>query len=399
MALLGQQTVRGSSIRTEVPWPLLVTALFKRPALANLRGVLEAIGAGTRASRERRRALTPVNPMPASDRRRALTRLHRCPTIRPMHEMANLRAPAVDEARYHRERRAAILRDHPEARRLFGPCLGTALLAPMVVCCQFGLAWTMADAPWWLPLVLAYAAGAFLTHWLNVVIHECSHNLVFRSTALNKALAIFANLPLVLPSAIAFRHYHLLHHRFLGQPRLDADVPLDWEMALVGRSRWRKLLWILAQPLTYVLINPLAVRKHIAVDRWLVANWVVVLSASAAIAYWMGPSSLVYLALCSYFAVGPHPTGAHILQEHVLFEGTELTSSYYGPINVMSINHGFHVEHHDFPNVAGPRLGRLRTTASRHYSGRFYHRSRLATLWRFVMDPRIGLDSRAIVRA
>src|SRR5260370_34400551 len=113
----------------------------------------------------------------------------------------------------------------------------------------------------------------------------------------------------------------------------------------------------------------------------------------------MGPFSLSYLALCIYFAVGPPPTGAHILQEHIRFEGTELTSSYYGPINAVSINHGFHVEHHDFPNVAGPRLGRLRSMASRHYSGRFHHRSRLAPLRRFVMGPRTGLDSPAILKA
>ena len=280
-------------------------------------------------------------------------------------------------------------------RRLFGPCPSTALLATVVVAGQLGLAWATADAPWWLLLALAYGVGAFLTHYLNVVIHEASHNLVFRSTALNKALGIVANLPTVVPSAIGFRHYHLLHHRFLGRAGLDADVPPAWEVALVGRSSWRKFLWMLAQPVTYAL-NPLAVRERITLDGWLIANVAAVIAASVAVGYWMSPSALAYLGLCIYFAVGPHPTGAHILQEHILFGGRDVTASYYGPVNAVSINHGLHVEHHDFPNVAGSRLRRLRDMASRHYAGRFHHISRLATLWKFVTDPEIGLDSRVI---
>jgi sphingolipid delta-4 desaturase len=236
-----------------------------------------------------------------------------------------------------------------------------------------------------------------MAHFLNVVIHECSHNLVFRSTLQNKALAIFANLPNVLPSAIPFRHYHLLHHRFLGRHGMDADAPARWEIALVGHSRIGKLLWLLAQPLTYAVINPLAVRQRIPLDRWLVANFVAVTGASVAVAYAFGPGALAYLALSVYLAVGPHPTGAHILQEHFIFGPVQNTTSYYGPVNAISINHGLHVEHHDFPNVAGPRLAKLRDAARPYYAGRFHHRSRFGTLWRFVMDPNIGLESRVFL--
>ncbi len=296
----------------------------------------------------------------------------------------------------HGERRRAILREHPEVKQLFGPCRETALLGALVVAAQLGLAAALADAPWWLVLGAACAVGAFLSYELNVIVHECSHNLVFRSPAANKAFGILVNLPAVLPSAIAFRHYHVLHHRFLGQAGLDADVPARWEVALVGRRRIGKLLWLFLQPFTYAVINPLAVRRKIPVDAWLVGNVVAVLAASVVVVYVFGPRALGYLALSVYFAVGPHPTGVHILQEHILFEGGEETSSYYGPMNAFSINHGLHVEHHDFPAVAGPRLGRLHALAARYYDDRFRHRSRLGTLWRFVTDRGIGLDSRVI---
>ncbi len=58
-----------------------------------------------------------------------------------------------------------------------------------------------------------------------VLIHECTHNLVFRSPTANKIAAIVANGPLVLPAALSFRKYHVLHHRHLGELDSDADLP------------------------------------------------------------------------------------------------------------------------------------------------------------------------------
>jgi sphingolipid 4-desaturase/C4-monooxygenase len=302
----------------------------------------------------------------------------------------------MDEGRFHRERRAAILRERPEVKRLFGHSPRTAWFAAGVVAGQFALAAVVAGQPWWVILIAAYGIGAFATHYLNVVMHECSHNLVLRTTPLNKAFAIFANLPALAPGAITFRHYHLLHHRFLGRRGLDADVAMPWEVRLFGRSPFGKFLWLLAQPLTYTVVHPLQVRHRIPLDRWLVANLVAVAGAGVAVAFACGPGSLLYLALSSYFSLGPHPTGAHVLQEHLIFEGDGETTSYYGPINAISINHGLHLEHHDFPNVPGARLPELLRIAPQHYGGRFHHRSRFATMWQFITDRRIALDTRAI---
>lgn len=302
----------------------------------------------------------------------------------------------IDDGWFHRERRAAILRERPEVRRLFGSDPRTAIGSVCIVTAQFAIAAAIAGQHWWMALIAAFGIGAFATHYLNVVIHECSHNLVMRSAALNKALAIFANLPAVVPSAIGFRHYHLLHHRFLGRRGFDADVALPWEVRLIGRSRVGKFLWLVAQPFTYSVLHPLQVRRRIAFDGWLAANIVVVVAAAAAVTLGLGPVALLYLALSSYFAVGPHPTGAHILQEHFIFDGNDETTSYYGPVNAISINHGLHLEHHDFPNIPGTKLSRLRRIAPEYYSGRFHHRSRLATIWRFIVDARIALDSRAV---
>jgi len=271
------------------------------------------------------------------------------------------------------------------------------MLALILVITQFGLAAILAGQPWWGALLSAICFGAFITHRLNVIIHECAHNLVFRATSLNKALAVLANLPAMVPAAIGFRHFHLLHHRFAGQPGLDADIAPRWEVRLVGRAAWRKFLWLLAMPFIYTVVHPLQVQRKLPIDFWFTANVVLVLAAAAMVVLFAGWTGFAYLALSSYFAVGPHPTGAHILQEHIIFDGCYETSSYYGPINAISGNIGFHVEHHDFANVPGSRIADLHRIAAAYYRGRFFHRSRLESLLRFVTDRRIGLDSRVIV--
>lgn len=297
----------------------------------------------------------------------------------------------------HDARRRAIIASHPEVRLLVGPCAQTALWVAPAVLFQFAVAAAVAQTPWWVAPIAAYLVGAFATHALNVVIHESAHDLVFRRPWQNKLCAIAANLPAGLPSAMAFRHYHLLHHRYLGERRRDADVAPAWEARLIGRGRFGKLVWLLVQPFTYAVTHPLQVGDKMRIDGWAIANIVAALGAAAVVCWLLGPLGLAYLLLSTYFAVGLHPTGAHILQEHIVFNGGHYeTASYYGPINRVSINHGYHTEHHDFPGIAGPRLPALTRIAANHYRGRFFHRSRLATLWQFIFDKQIGLDSRVI---
>ncbi len=305
----------------------------------------------------------------------------------------------MDDGRFHRDRRFEILRTRPDVRRLFGNHRPTAALAALVVCAQFVMAYLLSGRPWWLAGLAAFCIGAFLIHFLNVVVHECTHNLVFRKSHWNKALGIFANLPALAPGAMAFRHYHLLHHRYLGTPCMDADVAPEWEVRLVGHSAVRKFLWFAAQPLTYTVLHPLRVRERIPLDGWLAANVAVVLAAGIVTAYSLGAASIIYLLLSSYFAIGPHPAGAHVLQEHFIFDGDDETFSYYGAMNAISLNHGLHLEHHDFPNVPGARLGKIRRLAPQFYARPYRHRSRWATIWRFVTDPNVRLDSRAIRNA
>ncbi len=54
-------------------------------------------------------------------------------------------------------------------------------------------------------LFCAYAIGGTANHNLFLAIHEITHNLAFKSIAANKALAIFANLPIGIPYCAMFK--------------------------------------------------------------------------------------------------------------------------------------------------------------------------------------------------
>lgn len=54
-------------------------------------------------------------------------------------------------------------------------------------------------------IFLAYAVGGTANHNLFLAIHEITHNLAFKGVNTNKALAIFANLPIGIPYSAAFK--------------------------------------------------------------------------------------------------------------------------------------------------------------------------------------------------
>ena len=55
--------------------------------------------------------------------------------------------------------------------------------------------------------------GARRNHALFVLIHDYTHNVVFKKANANRLGSIFANIAIVFPAAIGFRNHHLLHHK------------------------------------------------------------------------------------------------------------------------------------------------------------------------------------------
>jgi sphingolipid delta-4 desaturase len=106
---------------------------------------------------------------------------------------------------------------------------------------------------------------------------------------------------------------------------------------------------------------------------------------------WLG---LWYLGLSFLFSVGLHPVGARWIQEHYTLDPDQETFSYYGPINRVALNVGYHNEHHDFPSIAWNNLPKLRALAPEFYDSLRSHSSWTRLMIQFVFDERYTLFSR-----
>jgi sphingolipid 4-desaturase/C4-monooxygenase len=302
----------------------------------------------------------------------------------------------VTNADPHVGRGRDLLAAHPELRALAGPLPASAFWVVLLVSVQFGIALLVAGRPWYLWVPAAYILGATIDHALWVLIHECAHNLVFQSRLANRVIALTANLPMVFPAAMSFCKYHLLHHRHIGELDLDADLAGPTESRVVGRSTLLKTLWLAMFSLVLGTIRPRRLKRVPFFDRWTLTNAAVQIGAMAAFVALAGWAPIAYLVASAVFAVGLHPLGARWIQEHYVFTPGQETYSYYGPLNKVAFNVGYHNEHHDLVSIPWSRLPRIRATAPEFYDRLRAHYSWSALLVTFLRDRRVTLFSRIV---
>ena len=190
-----------------------------------------------------------------------------------------------------------------------------------------------------------------------------------------------------------FKRYHMEHHQYQGDTEKDMDLPTAWEGRFFTNT-FLKAVWLLLQPAFYAL-RPTIVRpkKPMKLD---ILNTVVIVCTDAAIVYFISPFALLYLVLSTLLGMGFHPVAGHFIAEHYVFvEGYE-TYSYYGPLNYLCWNVGYHNEHHDFPKVAGWRLPEITKMAPEFYENLPQHKSWTMVLVNYITDPAIGPFSRVI---
>jgi sphingolipid 4-desaturase/C4-monooxygenase len=302
----------------------------------------------------------------------------------------------------HRTRRQAIIKAHPEVTKLCGPELLTKYLVLLVVLLQILCAYLLSSTPIlsWKFLMTAYIVGATANQNLFLSIHEISHNLAFRSPSANRAMAIFANLPIGIPYSASFRPYHLTHHKSLGVDGLDADLPTSLE-AIFLDSLLGKAFFCTFQILFYA-VRPMFVYQ-IPLTKVHFANIVVQLAFDACLVRAFGANALVYLIMSSFLAGSLHPCAAHFIAEHYVFDAPPLASkqpsnvpipetySYYGVLNLLTYNVGYHNEHHDFPAIPWSRLPSLHKLAKEFYEPLPQHKSWTMVLWNFILDKQVGL--------
>lgn len=295
----------------------------------------------------------------------------------------------------HRIRTKQILKEHPEIRNFIGKNPYTLFFIIGLVSFQIVLAFLLADESWWLIVGAAYLLGAFADHALFVMIHECTHQLLFKGRTANRIAALIANLPQIIPSAISFERYHIKHHSFQGVHELDADLPNYWEARLINSYFIGKVLWLLFYPFFQLFrVSRLRELKHF--DLWTGINILTQVCFTAAIIIFADAGAIIFLLLSFFFSVGLHPLGARWIQEHYIVHEQQETYSYYGPLNKVAFNVGYHNEHHDFPSIPWNKLPQIRKNAPGYYNSLYYHRSWFRLFFRFLFDQEISLFSRII---
>jgi sphingolipid delta-4 desaturase len=295
----------------------------------------------------------------------------------------------------HRLRTRQILQQHPDVRKLIGKNAYTIFAILGLVSLQVVLSWLLSGQSWWIVVAVAYFVGAFADHALFVMIHECAHHLLFKNRGANRLAGILANLPQLFPSSVSFERYHIKHHSFQGVHELDADLPNKWEARLINNYFVGKVIWLLFYPL-FQVFRISRLREIKPFDKWVALNFAMEAVFIAAIWMLWGPKAIVFLLLSFFFSVGLHPLGARWVQEHYLTHGEQETYSYYGVLNAVAFNVGYHNEHHDFPSIPWNKLPQIKKTAPAFYDSLASHRSWTKLFFRFLFDREISLFSRVV---
>lgn len=303
----------------------------------------------------------------------------------------------------HRTRRQAIIKAHKDVLKLCGPEPLTIYTVTLVVLLQVTCAALLKDSPVlsWPFFLTAYVIGATANQNLFLAIHEISHNLAFRTPVYNRLFAIFANLPISLPYSAGFRQYHLTHHKSLGVDGLDTDLPTALEAVFLD-SVFGKAFFCTFQLIFYA-IRPMMVYQ-IPFGTIHYCNIAAQVMFDYLIVSFLGPKALVYLLLSSFLAGSLHPCAAHFISEHYVFAKSTLphgkmprdipipeTYSYYGILNILTYNVGYHNEHHDFPAIPWTRLPQVYEIAREFYEPLPCHKSWPLVLWQFITDKEVGL--------
>jgi len=290
----------------------------------------------------------------------------------------------------HLTRRRVILAKYPQIEELMHPEIRTFPICICLFVCQLLAAYYCQNAPWYVFLLLAYALGGTVNHTLQLAVHELSHNLCFESGTANKILAIFCNFPTALPSAVMFQKYHMDHHQYQGVEGIDTDIPSLPEVWFFNNTV-KKILWLFCQPLFYAL-RPIVIKPKKA-GLWEVGNAVSVIVFDYLVYSYIGGWALLYLLTGTLLGLGLHPAAGHFIAEHYTLTPGQETYSYYGPLNRVNFNVGYHNEHHDFPRVPWSNLPKVKEIAPEFYNIPHYT-SYLYVFYRYITDHDIGPFSR-----
>lgn len=314
----------------------------------------------------------------------------------------------------HATRRKLILSKHPEIKDLMKIDTSFKWKVLGIIFLQFSIFYLISGITNWIYLsLISYFVIGTIVQTLFLAVHEIAHGQAFGhgSPWLTIILAILTQIPTGIAISMPFKRFHLLHHRYQGDQDIDYDLPTDFEAKYVN-TRFKKFLFVLFQGLIYTM-RPLYLCPTKILPLELTAL-IIQLVADYIIYQVFGLNVLLTMLLGSILGSGLHPCAGHFISEHYVVEKYDghrkdskfspecpnnfnlipETCSYYGPLNYIQWNVGYHVEHHDFPSVPGSNLPLIKKIAPEFYDGLPYHTSQCKVLFNFIMNPQISLFNR-----
>jgi len=297
---------------------------------------------------------------------------------------------------YHAKRRRAILSKHPEIRELMRVDPSFKYVAFACAATQLLVAYLLRNEPLEFVIFMGIFVGTLYDCAITNSVHELIHELAIENNPLaNKFLTGFVNLALFLPFAAGYHRSHRHHHAYLGTD-LDNKYPtmeeaLRYDQNLIGRlkyifghplhggPRWDRIAPG-DKPSQFIIWNERTV--------WLVDILMLI--------FW-GYKSLVYLFLAFWINDTIFIQGSKNFVDHWVSETDSHTSSYYGWVNKINFNIGYHREHHDFPNIPGRYLAIVNKIAPEFYADeRYIAKNLFSAVWEILLaKPGKGLTKHA----
>ena len=332
---------------------------------------------------------------------------------------------STPELRWHNDRRNAMLRTHPEIKRLYGKTSWTLAVNLTALSLQGVMVWIVAALPgaWVLPL--AFFVGAIFQGLQAAPPHEYGHRLAVRSRAFNFVLLRLGSLLSLVRWASFFDNVHTGHHGAQGShaknefgESVDCDIPLFSYLNLPAegppgpvnavrrylRSNARIVGLFVMLYTRYAVWDYRALRSLVrgetmrVVYRDSLIDGALKLAAFSLVFLFFGAKPIAYLLLCDMFAMGflGHPYLAFWVTQHhtnELLSPKEFvaTGGVAGRLyNLLILNQGHHCEHHDFPQIPWTRLPRVARLAPE-----FYPHVPASRTWYNVLASYYGQTDRA----
>jgi len=303
-----------------------------------------------------------------------------------------------EQGTWHLNRKRAVLRDHPDAKKLYGQSPFTMVILFVVIPIHLWFAYHFSQYSWLAVLIGAYTTSAWMSFVLQTIGHEATHRLISKNSTVNKFCALLSFLPVFTgPFGTLWMYEHMWHHNVVVDKALRYGLqsnPLVKKalMTLVFIGIINIFLTVSATALAAAMLVtiPMGIiglraskypekfpippynRFPQALNGWTATNIVACIVFNATLIYFTGIKGFSYIYLGSLFMNGLHPLGMRQVQEHYFVKRGQPTYSVYPILNFLTFNIGHHVEHHDFPAIPWNRLPQLTKLAPEYYTKDLY---------------------------